>query len=155
MTPFPALLDYSTSICGSCVSSRSPFLLPAGMTILVLVTARETISAWYSSFGSSPIGALLRCSGYYFGGCYSALFYVSVIMRCTSPLRMVLGVHVLSRMSFIFRVLASCSSDPMLALKSLTLSTWCQHFQVQRLLNPPSGVLIVSARETGVISPAY
>ena len=104
------------------VHDSLPFLLSAGVAILVLVTAHETISAWYSSFGSSPIGALLRYSGYYFGGRYSALFYVSVITRCTSPLHMVLGVPcALAYVSFIFRVLASCSSGPMLALKSLTL----------------------------------
>ena len=101
------------------------FLLSAGVAILVLITARETISAWYSSFGSCLIGALLRCSGYYFGGCYSALFYVSVIMRCTSPLRMVLGVHVLSRMFLLhFVYWLPTSRGPTLALQSLTLSTW-------------------------------
>ena len=102
------------------------FLLSAGVAILVLVTAHETILTWYSSFGPSPIGALLRCSGYYFGGRYSALFYVSVITLCTSPLNMVLGVPcALAYVSFIFRLLASYSSFSTLALKSLTLSTWC------------------------------
>ena len=80
------------------------FLLSAGVAVLVLVTAHETIPTWYSSFGSSPMGALLGCSGYYFGGRYSALFYVSVVTRCTSPLRMVLGVHVLSRMFLLYFV---------------------------------------------------
>ena len=68
------------------------FLLSAGVAVLVLVTAHEAIPTWYSSFGSSPMGALLGCSGYCFGGRYSALFYVSVITRCTNPLHMVLGV---------------------------------------------------------------
>ena len=58
MTPFPA--PYSTSICGSCVSSRlPPFLLSAGVAILVLVTAHETTPAWHSSLGSSPVGTPL------------------------------------------------------------------------------------------------
>ena len=52
------------------------FLLSAGVAILVLVTAHETIPATYSSFGSSPIGALVRCSGCFFGGRYFALFFV-------------------------------------------------------------------------------
>ena len=58
MTPFLAL--YSTSICGSGVSSRPPlFLLSAGVAIVVLVTAHETTPAWYSSLGSSPAGTPL------------------------------------------------------------------------------------------------
>ena len=101
------------------------FLLSAGVAILVLVTAHETIPTWYSSFGSSPIGALVRCSGCFFGDAILRCFFCSVVTRCTSPLRMVLGVHVLSRMSFIFRLLASYSSFSTLTLKSLTLSTWC------------------------------
>ena len=148
MTPFPT--PYSTSICGSCVSSRPPlFLLSAGITILVLVTAHETKPAWYSSFlpGWYTINtgrclsedAIERC--------------ISVVTRCTSPLRMVWGVHVLSRMFLLYFVYwLPTSRGPTLALQSLTLSTWRQHFRVERLLNPPSGVLIVSARKTGVVS---
>ena len=51
--------------------------------------------------------------------------FCSVVTRCTSPLRMILGVHVFSRMFlFIFRVLASCSSGPTLALQGWTSPTW-------------------------------
>ena len=39
-----------------------PFLLSAGIAILVLVKAHETKTAWYSYLGSSPIGALLISS---------------------------------------------------------------------------------------------
>ena len=80
------------------------FLLSAGVAILVLVTARETIPTWYSSFGSSPIGALVRCSGCLFGDAILRCFFCSVVTRCTSPLRMVLGVHVLSRMFLLYSV---------------------------------------------------
>ena len=48
----------------------------------------------------------------------------SVVTRCTSPLRMVLCVHVLSRVCFVLRILASYSSGPTLALQSLTLTTY-------------------------------
>ena len=69
------LLLYSASICGSCVSSRPPFLLSAGVAILILVTAHETKPAWYYFLGSSPICALLirsRCSlgGRHFVFCF-------------------------------------------------------------------------------------
>ena len=123
MTPFP--VPYSTSSCGSCVSLRPPsFMLSAGIAILVLVTAHETIPAWHSSLGSSPIGTLLICSR-----CFSEdaiLRCFSVVTRFKSPLRMVLGVHVLLRTWYVllFRVLASYSSDPTLALQSLTSPTW-------------------------------
>ena len=100
------------------------FLLSAGVAILVLVTAHETIPTWYSSFASSPIGALVRCSGCFFG---------DAILRC-----FLFGCHALHKpsphdlgwscaleyVSFIFRVLASCSIGPTLALQSLTLPTW-------------------------------
>ena len=80
---------------------------------------------------------------------------VSVVTRCTSPLGMALGVHVLAlAYVFVFRVFASNSSGPTPALQSLTLPTWRPYFRVQRLFKtPPSGVLIVSACKTGVVLP--
>ena len=99
------------------------FLLSAGVAILVLVTVHETILTWYSSFGPSPIGALVRCSGCFFGDAILRFFFVrlSRVAQALSAWSWVF--HVLSRMSFIFRVLASCSSGPTLALQSSTLST--------------------------------
>ena len=52
------------------------FLLSAGVAILVLVTAHETIPTWYSSFGTSPIGALVRCSGCFFGDAILRRFFL-------------------------------------------------------------------------------
>ena len=79
-----------------------PFLLSAGIAILVLVTTHGTKPTWYSSLGASPIGALLIRSR-----CFSEdaiLCFFSVATSCTSPLRMVLGVHVLSRVFLLFFV---------------------------------------------------
>ena len=98
------------------------FLLSAGVAILVLVTAHETIPTWYSSFGSSPIGALVICSGCFFGDAILRCFFLFGCHALHKPSPHGLGCScALAYVSFIFRVLASCSSGPMLALKSLTL----------------------------------
>ena len=135
MTPLPA--PYSTSICGSCVSSRPPFfLLSAGIAILVLVTAHETKPARYSSLGSSPIGALYICSGCCLGGRHFALFFGCHALHKPSPH----GVGcscALAYVSFVFRVLASYCCGPTLALQSLMLSTWRKHPGPTFVQEPP------------------
>ena len=83
---------------GLALVNDPPFLLSAGIAILVFVTARETIPAWYSSLGSSPVGTpLIRVGA-------SRRTPFSVVPHYTSPLRMVLGVHVLSRMFLLYFV---------------------------------------------------
>ena len=78
---------------------------------------------------------------------------VSVVTRCTSPLRMVLGVHVLSRMFILYFVYwLPTSRGPTLALQSDVINL-ALAFPGPTFVEPPSGVLIVSARKTGVVSP--
>ena len=102
-----------------------PLQLSAAMDLLVLVTAPETKPAWHYSLGSSPIGALLIYT--MVGGAFLEDFlscYFSVVTRCTSPVRLVLGVHVPSCMFlFVFRTLAFNRSGPTPELQSLTLPT--------------------------------
>ena len=101
MTPFPAPLKYE-HLWVLRWFTTPPFLLSAGIAILVLVTAHETKPAWYYYLGSSPIGALLIRSR-----CFSEdaiLCWFSVLTRGTNPLRMGLGVHVLSRVFLLFFV---------------------------------------------------
>ena len=84
------------------------FLLAAGIAILVLVTAHETILTWYSSFGPSPIGALVRCSGCFFGDAILLCFFVrlSRVAQALSAWSWVF--HVLSRMSFTYVFYIPC-----------------------------------------------
>ena len=104
MTPFPT--PYSTSICGFCVSSRLPPFSafrrhsyirfsnsPRNNTGVVFIP--WFLPGWYTINTSRCFSedAILRC--------------VSVVTRCTSPLRMVLGFHALAYVSFVFRILAA------------------------------------------------
>ena len=75
------------------------FPLSAGVAILVLVTAHETIPTWYSSFGSSPIGALVRCSGCFFG---------DAILRCFFFVRLSRVAQALSAWSWVFMCSRVC-----------------------------------------------
>ena len=150
---FPA--PYSTSICGFCVSSRLPSF-----------SASRRHS--YTRFSNSPrnnVGVVfflwflpdwctIKMQWMLFRRTLFCVVFCSVVTGCASPLLMILGVHMLSRMFLLyFAYWLPTSRGPTLALQSLTLSTWRQHFRVERLLNPPSGVLIVSAGKAGVVSP--
>ena len=125
MTPFPT--PYSTSICGFCVSSRlPPFSAFRRRSYTRFSNSPRNNTAWYSSFVSSPIGALLRCSGYFFGDAILRCFFLFGCHALHKPSPHGLGCScALAYVSFIFRLLASYSSFSTLALKSLTLSTWC------------------------------
>ena len=84
MTSFPA--PYSTRICGSCVSSRlPPFLLSAGIAILVLVKAHETKPACYSSLGSYPVGTTLIRIGASRRTPFCVVFRLSRVVQALSP----------------------------------------------------------------------
>ena len=117
------------------------------MAILVLVTVHETKSAWYSSLSSSPIGALLICSR-----CFSEMPFC-VVFRLSRV------AQTLSAWSWVFmcsHVCLFCCSyiDFQRSGPTPALQSWREHFRVQRLLkNPPSGVLIVSARKNVVGLP--
>ena len=120
MTPFSA--PYSTSICGSCVGSTLPlFLLSAGIAILVLVAAHEIKPAWYSSLGSLPVDTLLIRVGASRRTPFCDVFRVSRVAQALSAWSWVSRIP---GISFVFRMLASYSRAPTLALQSFTLSTW-------------------------------
>jgi len=124
MTPFPT--PYSTSICGFCVSSRLP-----------------PFSAFrrrsYTRFSNSPRNNTDVVLFLWFlpDWCTRKMQWV-LVRRRYFALFFLFGCHALHKpsphdlgwscaleyVSFIFRVLTSCSSGPTLALQSSTLSTW-------------------------------
>ena len=98
MTPFPT--PYSTSICGFCVSSRlPPFSAFRRRSYTRFSNSPRNNTAWYSSFVSSPIGALLRCSGYFFG---------DAILRCFFFVRLSCVAQALSAWSWVFMCSRVC-----------------------------------------------
>ena len=99
------------------------FLLSAGTTILVVVTAHETKRAWYCSLGSSRLVHYLSVVSAYLED--AVLSYFSVVTRCTRPLRMAMGLFMCSRVCCsCFRILAFNTSGPTPALQSLKLPTF-------------------------------
>ena len=129
------------------------FLLSAGVAILVLVTAHETIPARYSSFGSSPIGTLVRRSGCYFGGRHFALYFGCHALHKPSPHD--LGCScVLAYVSFYISCIGFLQQWPYASVAEFDVSNLVLAFSGPTFVEPPpSGVLIVSARKTGVVSP--
>ena len=119
------------------VSSRPPFSAfrrhsytrfsnsPRTKTGVVFFPAHETKPAWYSSLGSSPIGALLKCRRCFLEDAILCSF--SVVTRCSRVAQALSAwswVFMCSRVCyFVFRILASYSSGPTPALQSLTLPT--------------------------------
>ena len=134
MAPFPA--PYSTSICGSCVSSRPPFfLLSAGVAILVLLTAHETTPAWYSSLGSSPAGTPLIRVGASRRTPFCVVFRLSRVVQALSAWSWCSCA--LACVSFVFRILASYKSWPYASVAEFDFIKLALAFPGPTFVDPP------------------
>ena len=63
--------------------------------------------------------------------------FVSVVTRCTSPLRMVLVVHVLAYVSFVFRIMASYKSWPYASVAEFDVFNLALAFPGPTFVEPP------------------
>ena len=84
-------------------------------------------------------------------GRHFALFFA--VSSCTSPLRMVLGVHVLSRVfPFVFCTLTS-TVVAHASVAEIDVSNLALAFPGPTFVQEPSIRRVVSARKTAVVSP--